>query len=524
VIRNLTLSEIPFVCIKNFMDFDLSSGDSWLPFQYVSITRAVVCHQSFLFRHSTSDGGHYVESLATEYLRKVDRFLKHRNVAVTYAVVPPHFAVYEELCVRSRVVLFSHVIDSHQTGDTENLVMRSARECIRTNFSRIEYFDTETISNLDLDQGASFLLADRAPGLYRIEGNDSITLTELDIHRCKLTLTKSPHTFSAISPKKVRRVVIGNARSARELITETFTHVTHFDSIYLSIVVTGRNDQYGGNFLNRAQTFLNQVSASVERVPLADVEVVYVDYATPFSDKKLYELLNIPPALHRRVRFIVVPSFFHSTLRAKVSFLEYTAKNIGIRRSKGEFVLAANPDSLLSDSFFELCSQRAFNPGVFYTSDRIVMQKHQDHQTEFLKINEPWKFERKFSKFWLLTPDKEKFGYSYQAGLGDFTMLSKELWEALGAYDSVMSNRYLDHMFKAKMLKLVCGGYAASLPNPVLHQYHVHLSSSIPGYTLALVNATLDDYLVYGRLKQRNGEPDKPFWGAPKKQFREVLL
>jgi hypothetical protein len=234
----------------------------------------------------------------------------------------------------------------------------------------------------------------------------------------------------------------------------------------------------------------------MERVPLAEIEVVCVDYGTPMTQKSLHEVLVIPKQLQRHVRFIIVPRLFHLTFGASVPFLEYIAKNIGIYRSHGEFVVAMNPDSLLSDNFFELCAQRAFNPGVFYTSYRKMMSADHEESVELMKINETWHYPSKhhFSTFRLLTPDKEKFGYDYVPGLGDFTMLSKELWDALGGHHMFPSNTYVDHLFKAKMLKLISGGYAIQLPNPVLHQYHPHVSSSRPSESLAFVNSTLNDY------------------------------
>jgi hypothetical protein len=74
------------------------------------------------------------------------------------------------------------------------------------------------------------------------------------------------------------------------------------------------------------------------------------------------------------------------------------------------------------------------------------------------------------------------------------------------------------------MLKIVSGGYAAQLPCPVLHQYHLHVSSSRPSKSLAFVNATLDDYLLYGRLRHMNGVPDRPNWGFSHKEFKQIVL
>jgi hypothetical protein len=154
------------------------------------------------------------------------------------------------------------------------------------------------------------------------------------------------------------------------------------------------------------------------------------------------------------------------------------------------------------------------------------MEKDQEESVEHIKINEPWKYPHNhhFATFRLLTSDREKFGYEYVAGLGDFTLLSKELWDALGGYHIFTTNTYVDHLFKGKMLKLISGGYAVQLPNPVLHQYHPHVSSSRPSESLSLVNELLDEYLLYGRLHHEKHWRDQPSWGCPEKPFRELIL
>jgi hypothetical protein len=295
---------------------------------------------------------------------------------------------------------------------------------------------------------------------------------------------------------------------------------------YCSIVLTGKNDNYGGGFLDRAQTFLNRLSESLEKEPLADIELVYVDYATASEVKKLHQIFTIPASLRGRTRFLIVPPEFHEEKKREYSsplpFLEYVAKNIGIRRSRGEFVLAMNPDSLLPDTFFELVARRAFNDGVFYTATRLMMEENDSEPIEFAKINEP--ASSVYFRFCFLTDNKTSFGYEYVPGLGDFTMLSKRLWEAVGGYDILGTNHFLDHTLKAKMFKLVSSGFAVNLPSPILHQYHVHLSSHRPHSSMEFVNATLDDYIRYGRLLQLNGVPDQPFWGWPGITFSEVAV
>jgi hypothetical protein len=528
VIRNLTLSNTPFVCIKSHFDFDLSGSDAWAALRHLAITQAIVIHQPLLFRRSRSDGGAYIEAQNAGYLRAVDALLGAHGIPVTFIASPPHFAVYEEFAARARVVFLPHVVDSRQPSDTENLVLRGCRECLRENRTTVEQFDSERISNLDIDQVAGWLMANFAVGFFRIDGNDSLAVRQLTLSSCDIQFRKSPHVFTRSNPlRNITQITFKNVLSARQLIRETLLKVTHFNPVYLSIVITGRNDDYGTGFLNRAQNFLNHLAESLSRVPLADIEIIWVDYATPSTNKPLHEMFTIPARLVGRVKFIIVPFRFHITFGAPIPFLEYVAKNIGIYRSSGEFVVAMNPDSLLPDNVFELCAQRAFNPGVFYSCTRRMMEAQSIESVEFQRINEPWQYPEgeQLASFRLLTPDKQQFGITYVPGLGDFTLLSKELWDALGGYLILETNTYVDHIFRAKMLKIVSGGYAAQLPNPVLHQYHEPVSSQRASKSMAYVNELLNDYLLYGKLThEHDSYRDRPSWGFQEKTFQQVLL
>jgi hypothetical protein len=85
----------------------------------------------------------------------------------------------------------------------------------------------------------------------------------------------------------------------------------------------------------------------------------------------------------------------------------------------------------------------------------------------------------------------------------------------------------VDRIFKAKMFKLVSAGFAANLPNPVLHQFHRADDGNGEGkldISAFFANATFWEYVRYGRLKQLGGKPDQPFWGWPKRHFTEIYM
>ena len=73
-----------------------------------------------------------------------------------------------------------------------------------------------------------------------------------------------------------------------------------------------------------------------------------------------------------QVRIIHVPSAIHEHLNgpAAIPLHQFIAKNVGIRRAKGRFVLATNVDILLSNELVHFLGQRTLRPGHVYRVDR----------------------------------------------------------------------------------------------------------------------------------------------------------
>lgn len=141
---------------------------------------------------------------------------------------------------------------------------------------------------------------------------------------------------------------------------------------YLSVVATARNDNHGGNMLRRMQIFVNGLIEQSRRYQL-DTELVIVEW-NPLPDRpRLSEALTFPvegsPCV---VRIIEVPPELHQQLRYAQSLplFQMLAKNVGIRRAQGEFILATNIDLLFSDELFSFLASRQLRPGKSYRIDR----------------------------------------------------------------------------------------------------------------------------------------------------------
>lgn len=116
----------------------------------------------------------------------------------------------------------------------------------------------------------------------------------------------------------------------------------------LSIVLGGRDDNYGENFIER----LNQaLTTNIENLDNTDLEyeVIVVDF-NPLNQKYLHINETLKEVLsHPRVKNIVVdPSVSEEEDLSPQTYYEYFAKNVGAKRSLGELIFTTNSDIILS--------------------------------------------------------------------------------------------------------------------------------------------------------------------------------
>lgn len=118
----------------------------------------------------------------------------------------------------------------------------------------------------------------------------------------------------------------------------------------LSIVLGGRDDNYGENFIERLNQALTTNIKNLDQTDL-DYEIIVVDF-NPIDKKYLHNNSILKEALSNpRVRNIVVdPSVSEEEDLSPRTYYEYFAKNVGAKRSNGEFILTTNSDIILSNS------------------------------------------------------------------------------------------------------------------------------------------------------------------------------
>jgi len=141
---------------------------------------------------------------------------------------------------------------------------------------------------------------------------------------------------------------------------------------YLSLVVTARNDDHGGNLLRRMQFFTDGWIEQARRYRIPS-ELIIVEWNPPDGRPALKDVLRWPEDLGPcEVRFIEVPPELHRRYAhaEALPLYQMIGKNVGIRRARGEFVLATNIDILFSNELAEFLSKRRLDPMRMYRIDR----------------------------------------------------------------------------------------------------------------------------------------------------------
>ncbi len=141
---------------------------------------------------------------------------------------------------------------------------------------------------------------------------------------------------------------------------------------YLSIVVAARNDDHGGNFKQRMQIFISGLLEQCRRFEL-DAELIVVEWNPAPDRPRIAQAFSWPiEGSTCTVRIIEVSPELHATIENsdRIPLHQMMAKNVGIRRARGEYVLATNIDVLFSDELVREIASRRLNEGRFYRIDR----------------------------------------------------------------------------------------------------------------------------------------------------------
>jgi hypothetical protein len=234
---------------------------------------------------------------------------------------------------------------------------------------------------------------------------------------------------------------------------------------YLSIVLTGRNDNHGGDFNER---FFRALRFNRELLDAAglDYELVFVEWA-PLRDRPyLAELLiEQMPDPARLTVYIVDPRYQDAFVQnPKLRFMEFVAKNVGIRRARGTFVLTSNTDIYYSSGLVGRLGRGDLEVETLFRSTRIDLKLGAD-----LTHVDPSLLEDPRNHVVVNTMRPPLF----TNGAGDFLLLDRTSYHRMRGFNEVyrVAKIQIDGNFCAKAY---ANGYRiADIGAPIYHLNHV---------------------------------------------------
>jgi hypothetical protein len=200
----------------------------------------------------------------------------------------------------------------------------------------------------------------------------------------------------------------------------------------LSIVAAGRNDQYDGDSLHRSRVFLYTLVALAKRHNLA-AEVILVDWNPPTDRSPLYQALRVPKDVSPlSIRCITVPPELHNRIgnADKIPFFQMWAKNVGIRRASGRFIVCTNMDVVFSEELVKTLvqSKTLLRRDSFYRLDRYDLSRK---KIPGGTIDEQLAFCAKHVGRVVGNPKGKRL---HTDACGDFTLAHRHWWFTLRGY------------------------------------------------------------------------------------------
>jgi hypothetical protein len=193
----------------------------------------------------------------------------------------------------------------------------------------------------------------------------------------------------------------------------------------LSVVLVGRNDDFGGDFNGRMFAAAEFNHRNLEAAGIAH-EYVLVEW-NPLPGKPYLATLigDRLPWWHRR--YVIDPKWHERlSVNPKLVFMEFFAKNVAIRRARGRFVLTTNTDIWLSRGVLEALPR--LRERILYRAIRVDLKREVGYEGMTHGILEhPEAF---------LRTNVLSRGY-YSNASGDFLMLDGDTYRDLRGFNEV---------------------------------------------------------------------------------------
>ena len=193
----------------------------------------------------------------------------------------------------------------------------------------------------------------------------------------------------------------------------------------LTHILTGKNDNYAGFFDDRLILTM-KYNFHLYKKHGIEAEFILVEWSPDNNNPLLSHKLS---AAFEDIDFksYVVGQEIHNHItgfRNWMTFLEFFAKNVGIRRAKHDYILCSNADIFLTNTVLENLKKHNDNNTIYRA------ERHDVDLDKINKLNEESFVSAIIQKHRF--PEHDKI---FVDGSGDFTLAHKDVWEKLTGYD-----------------------------------------------------------------------------------------
>ncbi len=294
-----------------------------------------------------------------------------------------------------------------------------------------------------------------------------------------------------------------------------------------------------------------------------DLELVIVEYNPTPNNKRLIEVIRLPKSV-TFTRIIRVDAEVHRRFcrskndywRRIVPVVEFVAKNIGIRRARGRYILPMAMDTILSASFWKFLSEgglASLDPKKLYRMFRVDVgvgipkSMPRDEVESFLEKNVRivWGTGQPDNNsvqgrvadavaFMNETVRRVRhLQLRFQQACGDFQLMHRDTWFKLRGYFEATSYGHFDTVM---LLIAEHGGVQFDILEPPLLLYHQHHSSG--GFAKRVGSYVETSYSHFFSktdlatkcahdawlCRSQRGNPNNCFWGHAREKFPEEVF
>jgi hypothetical protein len=320
--------------------------------------------------------------------------------------------------------------------------------------------------------------------------------------------------------------------------------------------MTARNDDYGGNQLHRMETCFESIVTGADRHNLP-VEIVLVEWNPPADQPGLRDAIDWPSLGDDiDIRILTVPSDIHDRLpnADKMPLFEYIAKNVGIRRSTGEFVCSTNPDNVFSQSFFERVAEGPLDSERYYRINKYNLDSMLDPDGEpdeweqfatdhvdsyytpegpfwpgqywrhvrhvlYVYRHQPWLVNDRIRN--LITGRPQSIYDLHYTASGDFILMHRDQWSGIRGHPETDFNFHIDSYTVVQAAASGLSEHCFEDPIRLYHQPHENDHDIRPRGDWETLLSRSREMLGNGEMTYFN---DPGEWGLPEERLEETSV